>query len=269
MPFSKRSTWMFAALATLLFLGGWTCKKDSVSSGISDKEIVASVDGQNITFGDWMKQVDMTRVFVTPIDPTDAEQVGAVLKSLIDQQLVLDKAKQARYASSEFDDLLKKKLIEADITIKDVKERLERDMQTVKRIEKNYQESYKRMLLARQFASKQLDDVLVTEKDMRDWYDQYSEQAKTAGQKVPGYNQLNERLKMQIKPRVQQEKFIGGLQTGSKIERKNDVIQKYLSTLSPSQQMLDAGDMALSPGGEAKDKGAVKNEGAKKEEPKK
>jgi hypothetical protein len=257
MPFSKRTTWIFAAFATVLFLSGWTCKKDSPSSGISDKEVVATINGQNITFGDWMKQVDMTRVFVTPIDPTDAEQVGAVLKSLIDQQLVLDKAKTARFANSEFDELLKKKLIEADITIKDVKDRLERDMQTVKRIEKNYQESYKRMLLARQFASKQLDDVQVTEKDMRDWYAQYSEQAKAAGQKAPAYNQLNERLKMQIKPRVQQEKFISALQSGIKIDRKDAVIQKYLSTLSPSQQMLESGGMDISAGG------------AKKVEPKK
>jgi hypothetical protein len=257
MPFSKRSTWIFAAFATVLFLSGWTCKKDSVSSGISDEEVVASVSGQDITFGDWMRQVDMIRVFVTPIDPADADQVGAVLKSLIDQQLVLDKAKKARYSSSEFDELLKKKLIEADITIKDVKDRLERDMLTVKRIEKSYQESYKRMLLARQYASNQLDDVQVTEKDMRDWYAQYSEQAKAAGQKAPAYNQLNDRLKMQIKPRVQQEKFISALQNGIKIERKNDIIQKYLSTLSPSQQMLESGGMDLSAGG------------AKQEEPKK
>jgi hypothetical protein len=246
MPFSKRSAWMLAAFAALILLGGWTCQKNPASSGISNKEIVATVNGQDITFGDWMRQVDMTRVFVTPIDPTDTDQVEAVLKSLIDQQLVLDKAKKARYSSSEFDELLKKKLIEADITIKDVKERLERDMQTVKRIERNYQESYKRMLLARQFASNQLDDVQVTEKDMRDWYAQYSDQAKAAGQKAPAYNQLNERLKMQIKPRVQQEKFISALQNGIKIERKNDIVQKYLSTLSPSQQMLDSGDFSTS-----------------------
>jgi hypothetical protein len=260
---------MLAALAAVIFLSGWTCKKNSASSGISDKEVVATVNGQDITFGDWMKQVDMTRVFVTPIDPTDADQVGAVLKSLIDQQLVLDKAKKARYTSSEFDELLKKKLIEADITIKEVKDRLERDMQTVKRIQKDYQDSYKRMLLARQFASNQLDTVQVTEKDMRDWYEQYSEQAKAAGQNAPPYNQLTERLKMQIKPRVQQEKFIGTLQNGIKIDRKNDVIQKYLSTLSPSQQMLESGDMSLSTGGETSSQGATKVDGAKKAEPKK
>jgi hypothetical protein len=48
-----------------------------------------------------------------------------------------------------------------------------------------------------------------------------------------------------------------------KIDRKDGVIKKYLSTLSTSRQMLDSGDMSLSGGAETKAKAAPKDGAAK------
>jgi hypothetical protein len=234
--FSRSKNVFFYAAAAIFFTAGLACDKFGNKSGISNSEIVAVVGDHNITFGDWMKQMDLLRVFASSIDPDNTEQVKAVLDSLIDQQLVLDAAQKARFSDPSFDESLKKKLLESELKIKEIREKLEKDIQTVQRIQKGYQEPYKKMLLAREFASSQVSNVVVTEKDMRDWYDQYAAQAKRAGQKLPPY----EKVKKEVKPSVQAEKFLKSLQEGSKVDRKQDTIKKYLDTLSVSSQMLDA-----------------------------
>ncbi len=89
--------------------------------------------------------MDLLRVFATPIDPDNKDQVKAVLDSLIDQQVVLEAAQKDHYSDGAFDEGLKKKLLEADLKMKEIKDKLEKDMQTLKRIEKNYQDPYKKM----------------------------------------------------------------------------------------------------------------------------
>jgi len=192
------------------------------------------VGDHQITFGDWMKQMDLLRVFASSIDPDNSKQVEAVLDSLIDQQLVLDAAQKAKFADPAFDENLKKKLIEADLKVKEIKDKLEKDIQTVQRMEKGYQDAYKKMLLARAFAASQVDKVEVTRKDLKDSYDQYAAQAKQSGQSLPPFEKVESRLK----PSVQAEKFLKNLQEGTKVDRKMDVINNYLKTLSVTQQML-------------------------------
>ncbi|HEY5037485.1 MAG TPA: SurA N-terminal domain-containing protein, partial [bacterium] len=195
MSFRSKSLFSYAVLGVIFFVAGIACDKFSNNpSGVSNSQVVATVNGHDITFGDWMKQVDMTRVFVTPIDPSNVEQVKAVLNSLIDQQLVLDAAQKDHYSDPKFDDAIKKKLLEADLTVKEVRDRLEKDRQTLNRLEKNYQEPYKRMLLAHEYAASRLDTVEVTEKDLRDWYTNYSAQAARSGQSLPPYEKVKDRV---------------------------------------------------------------------------
>lgn len=203
--------------------------------------MVAVIGDHQITFADWMRQTDFVRVFETPIDPDNKEQVKAVLESLIDQQIVLEAAQKAHYSNSAFDEGLKSELQKADLDIKNLKDKLEKDIETLRRIEKVYQDPYKKMLLAQQYAKSHMGDVVVTEKDMRDWYDEYSTEARQMGQPMQPYSKIPSRVKeAKIKPKVQAEKFLKNLQGEFKVEHKSDVIDKYLASLSISEKMLGA-----------------------------
>ena len=238
----RNSFYLVAGLA--LFMAGWACSKFSNPAGISDDTVVAVVGGTNITFKDWMRQMDLLRVFSTPIDPDNKDQVKAVLDSLVDQQVVLLAAQKDNYSSGSFDEAMKQKLMQADLKLKELKDKLQKDMETLKRIENNYQDPYKKMLLARQYANSKVSGVVVTDKDLRDWYDEYSQQALQAGQKLPPFSKVNPKLKEEkIKPAVQAEKFIKQLQEATKVDRKTDVIDKYLASLSLSAKMLGANDL--------------------------
>ncbi len=79
--------------------------------------------------------------------------------------------------------------------------------------------------------------MIVTDKDMRDWYDDYSVQARQAGQALPAYSKLAEKIKDEkIKPNVQAEKFIKDLTAATKVDKKSDVIDKYLASLSDQRE---------------------------------
>ena len=230
----SKNTFIYAASAVVFFMAGLACDKLNNKSGISNSEVVAVVGNHQITFGDWMKQLDLLQVFTSSIDPENSKQVEAVLDSLVDQQLVLEAAQKDKFSDAAFDKNLQNELVAADLKIKKIKDKLEKDTQTVKRMEKGYQEEYKKMLLARAFAASQVDKVEVTRKDLKDSYDQYEAQAKVSGQKLPPFEKVESRLK----PSVQAEKFLKNLQAGTKVERKEDVITKYLNTLSAASQML-------------------------------
>lgn len=244
-----KNVFFYSAAAMIFFVAGWACNKYGNVAGISDDAVVAVVGDHEITFKDWMRQTDLLRVLAqTPIDPDNKDQMKAVLDSLIDQEIVLESAQKSHFSSSTFDETLKKSLQEADLKIKDLRDKLDKDMQTLRRIQNNYQDPYKKMLLARQYANSQVDSVVVTDKDLRDWYTDYSAQAAQAGQRMPPFEKIkqNEKALAQVKSTVQAEKFLKNLQAGTKVDRKQDVIDKYLASLSISEKMLDSDSDSLS-----------------------
>jgi len=231
----------YAALLAVCFYAGLACDKFAGNkAGISSSQVVATVDGQQITFGDWMKQLDLLRVFDTPVDPGNTQQVKAVLETLINQQLILEAAQKANYSDPNFDEYLKNKLIQSDIRIKEQKEKLEEDLAAVKRIESGYKDAYKKVLLARGYASSQVDKIPVSDGEMKTWYTQYSAQAGASGQKMPAFSTINSSIKKEIKQNIQAEKFLDQLQASGQITRNDDVIKKYLDSLSPSQDVLNS-----------------------------
>ena len=241
----------YVATLAVCFFAGWACDKFSGNNaGISSSQVVATVDGQQITFGQWMKQMDLLRVFETPVDPGNSQQVKGVLETLINQELILQAAKKANYSDPNFDEYLKNKLSQSEVRIKDQKDKLEQDLAAVKRVEKDYKDAYKNVLLAQGFASNQIGKIAVSDKDMKTWYTQYAAQAATAGQ--PGmrpYSSLNSEIKKEIKQNIQAEKFLDQLQAGGQVTRNDDMIKKYLDSISPSQGALDSNGagQALSP----------------------
>ena len=231
----------YAATLAFCFFAGWACDKFSGNSaGISSSQVVATVDGKQITFGEWMSQMDLLRVFETPVDPGNSQQVKGVLETLINQELILQAAQKANYSDPHFDEYLKDKLNQSDMRIKDQKAKLEEDLAAVKRVEKNYKDAYQKVLLAQGFAQNQISKIDVSDKDMKTWYTQYAAQAAAAGQ--PGmrpYSSLTSDIKKEIKQNIQAEKFLDQLQSGGQVTRNDDVIKKYLDSLPPSQSMMD------------------------------
>jgi hypothetical protein len=245
---SRLKNIFYASALIVCFCAGWACDKFTGNkSGISNSQVVATVDGKQITFGDWMKQLDLLRVFDTPVDPENTQQVKAVLETLINQELIIEAAQKASYSDPNFDEYLKNKLIQADIRVKEQKEKLEQDIAAVKRIENDYKDAYKKVLLARGFASAQVDKIPVSDADMKKWYTQYSAQAAAQGQKMPAFSSINSSIKKEIKQNIQAEKFLDTLQANGQIVRKDDVIKKYLDSLSPAQGVLDAKSTDMAP----------------------
>jgi hypothetical protein len=197
--------------------------------------VVATVGDKKITFSDWMHQMDLLRVFSPqPVDPNNSEAVRAVLDSLIDQEVVLEAARSAHYTDPNFDELSKTKMLEAGNQIKDIKDRLVQDMETVNRLEKTYKASYLQMLLAQSYAASKITSVSVNEQEIKDRYAKYAKQIAGEGQKAPSF----EKVRDQVRLRVRADKLMNQLQGDRKIVKNEDVIQKYLTNLSASSALL-------------------------------
>ncbi len=236
----RQNRFFYLAALAVLISAGWACDKLSKSKAVlSDGQVVATVSGRQITFGDWMKEMDLLRVFDTQVDPDNSEHVKGVLEVLINQELILAAAQKANYTDPKFDEFLKNKLVQADIRLKDQKEKLEKDLETVRRVEKSYKDDYKKVLLARAFAQSEAEKVPVSDSEIQNWYARYKSQAEGAGQKLPPYSRLTDDQKKQIKRYVQDEKFQNQFQNSDQVKKNTDTIQKYLDSLSPSQQMLN------------------------------
>jgi hypothetical protein len=223
--------------AGTLFFTGWACSKLANQTGISNQQVVATVGDKKITFGDWMHQMDLLRVFSPqPVDPNNSEAVRAVLDSLIDQEVVLEAARTAHYTDPNFDELSKTKLLEAGNQIKDIKDRLVQDIETVNRLEKTYKESYLQMLLAQSFASSKITSVTVSQQEIMDRYAKYAQQLAAEGEKAPPL----EKVRDQVRMRVRADKLMSQLEGTNKILKNEDVIRKYLDNLSPSSALLQS-----------------------------
>jgi hypothetical protein len=245
MSLKPKHTILYAATAVIFFMTGWACNKLGNTSGISNNEVVATVGGKNITFGDWMDHVDFTRIFITPVDPSNPDAVKAILKNLIDQQLILDEAQKENYSDAKFAETLSHKLTEAELNIKEEKEHLEKDLQAIQRLEKNYKDPLKKMLLASQYAKSKMDQVPLTDNDLKAWYADYSIQARQAGQAMPPFAAIKDKIKSQAGLSIQRDKFVNQLESEAKVHRNEDVISKYMNTLSATQDIFDTKEKAL------------------------
>lgn len=198
--------------------------------GVSPTQQVAQVGDTKITFGDWMRQVDLYRVFApTTVDPRDPEMVKEVLDSLVDQHIVLGALKAKNYKNEEFEKAIKGELEKARQELDSIREKLEMDLAAVKRLQKSYEKDYYQMRLAQVYAEENVGDVIVTEKQKRDRYEQYVKDAARAGQKAKEYRQVEGQIELRMKA----DNLLKQLQGDRKTTREEDVIQKYLGTLEP------------------------------------
>lgn len=201
-------------------------KKGSIAPGT----VVAQVGDTKITFGEWMRQVDLYRVFApTTVDPRDPEMVKEVLDSLVDQQIVLGALRAKNYKNEEFEKDIKGELVKAGQELESIREKLEMYLAAVKRLQKSYEKDYYQMRLAQNYAEQNVSGVIVTEKQKRDRYDQYVKDAARAGQKPKDYRLVAGQIELRLKA----DNLLKELQGDRKVTREEDVIQKYLGTLKP------------------------------------
>lgn len=213
------------------FLAGCNLK-DKLTSG---RVVVAEVNDHKVTAADWTKHMDLYRV-VSPgvVDPSDPDHVKEVLESLVDQNVVLAAARKENYKSAELDKELTKNLPEAEEQLKQLRVKLQKDLEAVTRLQASFKEDYTRMLTAQAYAKEKVASVVVTEKDIRDRYDEYAKEAKAQNVKPMDYAKVKE----QIKVRAMADKLLAQLRADAKVVRHEDNIQKYLGKLSPSQEAL-------------------------------
>ncbi len=213
------------------FLAGCNLK-DKLTSG---RVVVAEVNDHKVTAADWTEHMDLYRV-VSPgvVDPSDPDHVKEVLESLVDQNVVLAAARKENYKSAELDKELTKNLPEAEEQLKQLRVKLQKDLEAVTRLQSTFKDDYTRMLTAQAYAKEKVASVVVTEKDIRDRYDEYAKEAKAQGVKPMDYAKVKE----QIKVRAMADKLLAQLRADAKVVRHEDNIQKYLGKLSPSQEAL-------------------------------
>jgi uncharacterized membrane-anchored protein YhcB (DUF1043 family) len=206
------------------------CQYLPSKGGIPPSTKVAQVGDAKITFGDWMRQVDLYRVFApTTVDPRDPDTVKEVLDSLVDQHIVLGALKAKNYKNEEFEKEIKGELEKARQELDSIREKLELDLAAVKRLQKTYRDDYYQMRLAQNYAEQNVGDVIVTEKQKRDRYEQYVKDAARAGQKPKEYRLVQGQIELRLKADNLLKQLLGDRKT----TREEDVIQKYLGTLPP------------------------------------
>jgi len=201
-------------------------------SKVPANQLVAQVGEEKITFGEWMRQVDLYRVFApSTVDPRDPNTVKEVLDSLVDQHIVLGALKKQNYKNETFDKEIKGEMEKARQELETIRTKLEMDLAAVKRLQKSYPADYLNMRLAQVYAEENVKEVIVTEKQKRDRYDQYKQDAVKAGQKPREYAQVEPQIELRLKA----DNLLKKLQGDRKITREEDVIQKYLGTMNPGK----------------------------------
>jgi hypothetical protein len=208
------------------------CSLHPGKASIPANKMVAKVGDKALTFGAWMRQIDLYRVFApSTVDPRDPATVKEVLDSLVDQEIVLGALKKQNYKNDEFEKSIKGELEKARQELEGIREKLEMDLAAVKRLQKSYRDDYYNMRLAQAYAEENVKDVIVTEKQKRDRYDQYRQDAAKAGQKPKEYRMVEPQIELRLKA----DNLLKKLQGDRKVTREEDVIQKYLGSLSPEK----------------------------------
>jgi hypothetical protein len=236
MPF--RSVNLVLCIMGLIFLmTGWSCGKSGNRAGIPDNTVVTTIGDHKITFGDWMRELDMETVFMSQSAPNSKDQIKKVLDSMVEREMALAAAQKAGYQDPTSGESQKADLSRLETQMKSTKEGLEKKLEAIRRVQNSFAAIYKKQMLAGKYTSTQAGNVVVTDQEVKDWFDQFSVQAKLRGQNLPPYAQIKD----QVKARVQQEKFSKQLRDQFTVMPNNDVIDKYLATLPEQGQGFGLG----------------------------
>ncbi|MGE6631855.1 SurA N-terminal domain-containing protein [Bacillus sp. NPDC077027] len=194
------------------------------SQKIDDKKVVATVNSDKITGSEYNSALSTIQgqLQQTGQDTTTKEGSKEVKKQTVDalvgQQLILQDAEKKGFKASE--DQVDKQLKEEKNQFKDEKkfeDALKQSGLTITQLKNDIADSIKYS----QYVDKEIKGTSIAEKDIKAYYDQYAEQAKSQKQKVPAYKDIKSQIKKQLESQEKQkqvQKEIKKLKKNAKID---------------------------------------------------
>ncbi|KKK38690.1 hypothetical protein WQ57_06765 [Mesobacillus campisalis] len=213
--------WFMLMLVGTLVLGA--CSSDSADKESNkeknNKEVVATVNGENIASEEYQKELEATKAMYTQqgvdfkeIDGEMKKQVEqSVLDQLINTKLVLQSAENDGISVGQK---------EIDAEIGNVKGQFEDDKQYQAALKENkiteeeLTQQVRQQLIITQYLDKNIGDVKVSEDEVKLVYDQYKEQAESMKQEVKDFETM--------KPELEQQAIA---------QKKNEEVSKHIEDL--------------------------------------
>ncbi|GHH98675.1 SurA N-terminal domain-containing protein [Neobacillus kokaensis] len=177
---------------------------------VDEKKIVAIVNDKEILGSDYNNALAYTQGQMQQVgqDPTSTEAAAQVknqtIDSLVGQALLLQEADKKGYKATEAD--IKKRLDETKKQFKTEKEfeaALKKSGMDMKTLEAQIADDIK----FAQYVEKEVAIGKITDEEIQKTYDQYAEQAKSAGQEVPKMEEVKPQIETSLKQQKQQEKL--------------------------------------------------------------
>ncbi|WP_059173183.1 SurA N-terminal domain-containing protein [Bacillus sp. FJAT-27445] len=193
---------------------------------IDEKKTVAIVNDKEILGSDYNStlasiQGQMQQMGQDPTSKEAAEQVkNQTIDSLIGQTLLLQDVNKKNYKVSEAD--IKKQLDELKKQFKTEKEfeaALKKSGMDMKTLETQIADDIK----LKQYFEKEVPAGKITDEEIQQTYDQFAEQGKSTGQKVPKFEEVKPQIEQSLKQQKQQEKLaqqVEELKKNAKIDIK-------------------------------------------------
>ncbi|MBS4176889.1 SurA N-terminal domain-containing protein [Lederbergia citrea] len=193
---------------------------------VDEKKIVATVNDKEILGSDYNStlasiQGQMQQMVQDPTSKEAAEQVkNQTIDSLVGQTLLLQQADKKGYKVSEAD--INKQLDETKKQFKTEKEfeaALKKSGMDMKTLETLIADDIK----LKQYVEKEVPADEITDEEIQKTYDQYAEQGKSTGQKVPKLEEVKPQIEQSLQQQKQQEKLaqqVDELKKNAKIDIK-------------------------------------------------
>ncbi|MEK3886165.1 SurA N-terminal domain-containing protein [Bacillus sp. FSL K6-3431] len=177
---------------------------------IDERKTVAIVNNKKILGSDYNSALASTQSNIQQMgqDPTSkeaSEQVkNQTIDSLVGQTLLLQQADKKGYKVSEAD--INKQLDEIKKQFKTEKEfdaALKKSSMDMKTLETKIADEIK----LKQYVEKEVPTDEITDEEIQKTYDQYAEQGKNTGQKVPKLEEVKPQIEQSLQQQKQQEKL--------------------------------------------------------------
>lgn len=177
---------------------------------IDENKTVAIVNDEEILGSDYNTalasiQGQMQQMGQDPTSKEAAEQVKSqAIDSLVGQTLLLQEADKKSYKVSEAD--IKKQLDEIKKQFKAEKEfeaALKQSSMDMKALETQIADSIK----LKQYVEKEVPAGKITDQEIQQMYDQYAEQAKSAGQEAPKLEDIKPQIEQSLQQQKQQQEL--------------------------------------------------------------
>lgn len=193
---------------------------------IDERKTVAIVNDKEVLGSDYNSALASTQGLMQQmgLDPTSkeaAEQVkNQTIDSLIGQTLLLQEADKKGYKVSEAD--INKQLDEIKKQFKTEKEfeaALKKSGMDMKTLETQIADGIK----FKQYVEEEIPASEITDEEIQEMYDQYTEQGKSTGQEVPKLEEIKPQIEQSVQLQKQQEKLaqqVEELKKNAKIDIK-------------------------------------------------